>query len=90
MFQLTVKQETSGGFVCKRDEECGACIGRGASVAEAVGLWAINSQAVQVVCDPPALLNEFSVANDYQELEFDSAPEIERGIRTVGVPYPGN
>jgi hypothetical protein len=48
--------------------------GRGASVLEAVRDWAIQSQAVTVRCDPPSVLKEYSVANDYVDLEFEKAP----------------
>lgn len=37
-------------------------VGRGMSVAEAVGDWAINAQNVRVFCDPPNLLEKYRVS----------------------------
>ncbi len=59
-------------FSCRRKGDCGMCIvGRGKSVTEAVGDWCIYSGKIQVQCQPPELLNEFSIT---QAVGFDPAP----------------
>ena len=74
--KLIVTQDAQGRFECVRENDCGACIaGHGASVLEAVGSWAIYSQTVAIRCDPPSVLREFSIVNDYSDLRFAKAPE---------------
>ncbi len=72
---LFVTQDSRGRFECVRDGESGSCVaGRGASVLEAVGAWAIYSQKVSILCKPPAVLRDYAVATDYDELSFKDAP----------------
>jgi hypothetical protein len=49
-------------------------IGYGNTVCEAVGNWAIYSGDVQVVCDPPELLEKFT-ASPCCVTDFEPAPE---------------
>lgn len=61
-FLVVEFDEGSNQFTCRRKGDTGMCIeGRGLSVAEAVGLWAIYSQTVGTVCDPPSLLDQFQL-----------------------------
>ena len=72
---LTVNQDNQGLFSCTRNGDAGACImGRGVSVLEAVGEWAIQSGIVTIKCSPPALLREYAIATDYKDLKFDKSP----------------
>lgn len=72
---LVVTQDNRGRFECVRDGDCGACVaGHGASVLEAVGSWAIYAQAVAIRCDPPAVLKEFSIADEHEQLTFRPVP----------------
>ena len=49
-------------FRCVRQGDCGMCIvGDGLSVLEVVGSWCIYSGLIQVVCQPPSLLQQFGV-----------------------------
>ncbi len=49
-------------FVCEKEGDTGWPIsGRGASVLEAVGSWCIYSGLVEVRCDPPEVLQSFTV-----------------------------
>lgn len=49
-------------FWCIREGDCGMCIvGDGLSVLEAVGSWCIYSGQVQVMCQPPELLEQFGI-----------------------------
>jgi len=49
-------------FECVREGDCEMCIvGDGLSVLEAVGSWCIYSGVVQVVCQPPRLLEQFGI-----------------------------
>ena len=74
--KLIVTQDDRGRFECVREGECGACIaGHGSSVLEAVGSWAIYSQTVVIRCNPPSVLREFGITNDYGELSFTKAPK---------------
>lgn len=74
--KLVITQENNGRFLCIEEDAIGACIqGRGSSVLEAVGSWVIYSQVVNIRCDPPAVLNEFSITNDYTDLIFLKSPE---------------
>lgn len=68
---LIVTQGADGSFSCVEKDATGMCIeGRGASVLEAVGSWAIYSSTVQVKCSPPAVLQEFAITNQHSELKF--------------------
>ncbi len=59
--QLIVTKEGST-FECMRRGDCGMFIvGKGKSVTEAVGDWCIFSGKVEVLCQPPELLEQFSV-----------------------------
>lgn len=72
---LIVTQSGDGKFSCIKEGDVGMCIeGRGASVLEAVGSWAIYSQTVSIKCVPPSVLREFSVAMKYADLRFTAAP----------------
>lgn len=69
--KLEVTQKPSGSFFCIEKGATGSPpVGRGMSVLEAVGLWAINSSTVHIQCNPPAVLNEYAVATPYSELKF--------------------
>ena len=71
---LIVTKAKNGRFECVKEGETGACIqGRGVSVLEAVGSWAVYSQTVQIRCDPPKLLDKFSVSPN-TVIEFLQAP----------------
>ena len=67
---LIVTQNRFGGeFECIEKGATGSpIVGRGASVVEAVGHWAIYSSTVHIVCDPPELLEKFTIG-------FNAAPE---------------
>lgn len=68
---LIVSQNPDGTFSCVKEGAPGMCIeGHGASVLEAVGSWAIYSSTVQVKCSPPAVLQQFAIANKYCDLKF--------------------
>ncbi len=72
---LIVTQDATGRFACGLGASPGTCIvGYGASVLEAVGEWVIQSQMVDIRCEPPAVLREYSVSNDYQDLKFTKSP----------------
>ncbi len=63
-------------FVCNEQNAVGAYLeGRGASVLEAVGSWAVYSSTVKICCDPPELLQEFSVDLYSSSVCHNSAPE---------------
>lgn len=65
MPKLKVYQNRFGGqFECIERGACGSpIVGRGASVVEAVGDWAIYSSTVEIVCDPPELLQKFKMGH---------------------------
>jgi hypothetical protein len=65
-----------GDFECAEEGATGMCIvGRGASVTEAVGMWAIYSRLLEVRCDPPEVLQEFRVNMNYSDLSFSPPPK---------------
>lgn len=71
---LVITQSPDGKFTCTKKDAPEVCIcGRGASVVEAVGDWAIRSYIVSIRCYPPSVLREYRVANDYLALEFRGA-----------------
>ena len=68
---LIVTQNDSGRFEAVVPNALDSpTIGRGSSVLEAVGEWAIQSRAVAIQCSPPALLREHRIVSDYQDLRF--------------------
>ena len=74
MRQLEVTQRDSGIFECCEKPVVGTPIaGHGMSVLEAVGEWAIQSQAVQIQCRPPAVIREYRIDTPYNELMYDGA-----------------
>jgi hypothetical protein len=67
---LRVTQNEQGRFEA---DPCGGgspVVGRGSSVLEAVGEYAIQTGLVHVACDPPAVLREYRVSNQYCDLDF--------------------
>ncbi len=59
---MLIVTEEDGRFKCVKKGDCGMCIvGDGLSVLEAVGSWCIYSGKVKVLCQPPELLEKFSV-----------------------------
>ena len=71
---LIVQQDHDGRFKCFRDGDTGMCIeGTGSSVLEAVGSWAIYSKTVEIICVPPAVLNEFTITNQHSDLTFEAS-----------------
>ena len=71
---VTVTQDKFGQFSC-RQKDCTDIEGKGASVLEAVGDWAVYSRMVKVYCEPPAVLKEYQIKTMYCDLEFKQAPE---------------
>jgi len=71
MFKLLVTQDKAGQFECCRAGASGSPVcGRGKSVTEAVGDWAVQSAMVEIRCEPPVVLKEYRIANEYSELKF--------------------
>ena len=70
MNKLTITQDENGRFTADAGGPGSPTVGRGASVLEAVGDYAIQTQLVEVKCEPPAVLNEYRVDMDYDELEL--------------------
>ena len=69
---LEVIQSDNGTFECTVKGAAGTPVaGHGASVLEAVGNWAIQSRTVIVVCKPPAVLREYTIINEYEDLKFN-------------------
>ena len=69
--KLIITQHANGTFSCVQEGASRMCIEvRGASVLEAVGSWAIYSATVHVKCSPPAVLQQFAIANTYSDLKF--------------------
>lgn len=76
--KLVVTQDEAGRFACVEEGRPGSPTqGSGASVLEAVGSWAIYSEAVSIICSPPAVLREFSVGTKYVDLDFAPPPSRE-------------
>ncbi len=74
---LIVTQNDKGRFECRREGSTGMrIVGDGASVLEAVGDWVTYSQTVEIRCEPPNVLQLFSVSNDHKDLKFN--PPISR------------
>lgn len=70
---IIVMQDAKGMFTAEPEGACGSpIVGRGASVLEAVGEFAIQTQLVHIKCRPPAVLREYKISNPYVDLEFDS------------------
>jgi hypothetical protein len=66
-----VTQNEQHIFECVAAEATGApVVGRGVSVLEAVGEWAIQTGEVLVMCKPAAVLQCYRVDGKYQDLEF--------------------
>ena len=73
--EIIVKQDMMGKFECVEFRAAGSPpVGRGASVLEAVGEWAVQTGLVVIECDPPAILREYGVVNAYQDLLFRESP----------------
>jgi len=69
---LVVTQDNKGRFECVPEGAMGSpIVGRGASVLEAVGAWALHQPVLSIRCEPPAVLQEFAINNDHNELEFN-------------------
>jgi len=70
--QLRITQNKAGRFDCIQEGSCGSyVVGRGASVLEAVGSWAIYSRTVKITCEPPVVMQGFTIATGYIDLEFE-------------------
>ena len=76
MKKLSVTQRKDGVFECQLiwDDLFQVC-GRGASVLEAVGSYVIHSATISIECDPPAILREYFINNEYGDLEFKPPDE---------------
>lgn len=72
---LTVTQNEDGVFECVEVGVTGSpIVGRGASVVEATGNWAIYTATVHITCDPPKLLDYFTI-KESQKTFWNSAPK---------------
>jgi len=68
---LVVLKDKHGRFECFDAGATGMyVVGRGASVLEAVGSWAIHTLTVEIKCDPPSVLDSYTISNDPKTLNF--------------------
>ena len=69
--KVEVTQLDDGSFQAMLEGSTGSpLVGRGASVLEAVGSYAIHHSLVMIQCKPFAVLNEYTIVNDYGDLKF--------------------
>ena len=59
---LIVTEEPGNVMQCVEEHACGSpTVGRGSTVAEAVGDWAVQTGAVDIRCSPPELLKRYKM-----------------------------
>jgi hypothetical protein len=73
---VNVTQNEQHVFECTLDKAVGAPVtGRGVSVLEAVGEWAIQTGEALVMCKPAAVLQCYRVKSEYRNLKFEGSGE---------------
>lgn len=69
MKNLTITEE-NGLFTADPGGPGSPIVGRGASVLEAIGDFAVQTRLVHCQCEPPEVLSEYMVDMNYKDIKF--------------------
>lgn len=73
--KLVIRHISPDYFECReKDRTEDLIIGCGRSVAEAIGEFVLESQFVEIMFNPPPVINKLSMKRDYSDLSFSKPP----------------